>query len=55
MTRRESNLGQTTDCFDAEAGGIALQFTRKAAVKVTEVKVSGSRVRNLWHTRVALP
>ena len=43
------------DCFDADYGGIALQFTRNAAGEVMEVKVSGSRVRNLRHTRVALP
>jgi len=43
------------DNFDADYGGIALQFTRNAAAEVTEVKVSGSRVRNLRHTRVALP
>ena len=43
------------DSFDAEYGGIALQFTRNAAAEVTEVKVSGGRVRNLRHTRVALP
>jgi CubicO group peptidase (beta-lactamase class C family) len=41
--------------FDAEYGGIAVQFVRNAANEVTEVKVSGSRVRNLRHTRVALP
>ena len=43
------------DRFDAEYGGIALQFTRNAAAEVTEVKVSGGRVRNLRHTRVVLP
>ncbi len=43
------------DSFDADYGGIALQFTRNAAAEVTEVKVSGSRVRNLRHARVALP
>ena len=43
------------DTFDAEVGRIALQFTRNPAAEVTEVKVSGSRVRNLRHTRVALP
>jgi CubicO group peptidase (beta-lactamase class C family) len=43
------------DSFDAAAGGIALQFARNAAAEVTEVKVSGSRVRNLRHTRVSLP
>jgi hypothetical protein len=44
-----------TDSFDADVGGITLQFTRNAAAEVTEVKASGSRVRNLRHTRVALP
>ena len=44
-----------TDSFDAEYGGIALQFTPNAAAEVTEVQVSVSRVRNLRHTRVALP
>ena len=43
------------DRFDTEYGGIALQFTRNAAAEVTEVKLSGERVRNLRHTRVALP
>ena len=43
------------DSFDTEYGGIALRFTRNAAAEVTEVKVSGSRVRNLRQTRVALP
>jgi CubicO group peptidase (beta-lactamase class C family) len=43
------------DSFDADYGGIALQFTRNATAEVTEVKVSGGRVRNLRHTRVALP
>jgi hypothetical protein len=43
------------DRFDAEYGGIALQFTRNAAAEVTEVKLSGGRVRNLRHKRVALP
>jgi CubicO group peptidase (beta-lactamase class C family) len=44
-----------SDRFDTEYGGMALQFTRNPAAEVTEVKVSGSRVRNLRHTRVALP
>jgi len=43
------------DSFDADYGGIALQFTRNAAAEVTEVKISGGRVRNFRHTRVALP
>jgi CubicO group peptidase (beta-lactamase class C family) len=43
------------DSFDTDYGGIGLQFARNSAADVTEVKVSGSRVRNLRHTRVALP
>jgi hypothetical protein len=43
------------DSFDAEVGGFALQFARNAAAEVTEVKASGTRVRNLRHTRVVLP
>ena len=43
------------DRFDAESGGIALEFTRNAAAEVTEVKVSGGRVRNIRYTRVTLP
>jgi len=43
------------DSFDAEVGGFALQFTRNSAAEVTEVKASGTRVRNLRHTRVVLP
>jgi len=43
------------DRFDTDYGGIALQFTRNAAAEVTEVKLSGSRVRNLRHMRIALP
>jgi hypothetical protein len=43
------------DRFDTDYGGIALQFTRNAAADVTEVKLSGSRVRNLRHMRIALP
>jgi hypothetical protein len=48
-------LPTAADSFDADYGGITLQFTRNAAGEVTEVKVSGGRVRNLRHTRVALP
>ena len=43
------------DRFDAEYGGIALQFTRNAGGELKEVKLSGGRVRNLRHTRVVLP
>ena len=35
------------DRFDTEVGGMSLQFTRNGAGDVTEVKVSGTRVRNL--------
>jgi hypothetical protein len=48
-------LPTAADSFDADYGGITLQFTRNAAAELTEVKVSGGRVRNLRHTRVALP
>jgi CubicO group peptidase (beta-lactamase class C family) len=43
------------DRFDTEFGGIALKFARQPTGEATEVKVSGSRVRNLRHTRVVLP
>lgn len=42
------------DEFDAEYGGIALEFTRNAANGVTELKLSGSRVRHLRFRRVTL-
>ena len=48
-------LPASADCFDAEAGRIALEFTRNPAGEVTEVKVSGSRVRHIRYTRVTLP
>ncbi|MEO8428716.1 MAG: serine hydrolase, partial [Verrucomicrobiota bacterium] len=43
------------DRFDAESGGMALEFTRNPAAEVTEVKVSGVRVRHIRYTRVTLP
>jgi hypothetical protein len=43
------------DRFDAEDGRMALEFTRNPASEVTEVKVSGGRVRNIRYTRVTLP
>jgi|SRR5208283_3758501 len=43
------------DRFDAEGVGIVLEFTRNPASEVTEVKVSGSRVRHIRYTRVTLP
>jgi CubicO group peptidase (beta-lactamase class C family) len=43
------------DSFDTDYGGAALSFTRNSAGEVMEVKVSGSRVRDIRHTRVVLP
>jgi CubicO group peptidase (beta-lactamase class C family) len=43
------------DRFDTDYGGIALQFKRNAAGDITEVMLSGGRVRNLRHTRASLP
>ena len=48
-------LPTSVDTFDTDYGGIFLQFTRSAAGEATEVKLSGSRVRNLRHARVVLP
>ena len=41
--------------FDAQDGRMALEFTRSLASEVTEVKISGGRVRNIRFTRVTLP
>jgi len=43
------------DRFDAEAGSLAIEFTRSPASEVTEVKLSGGRVRNIRYTRANLP
>lgn len=43
------------DRFDAEYGGIALEFTRGPSSQVTELKLSASRVRHLRFERVNLP
>jgi CubicO group peptidase (beta-lactamase class C family) len=43
------------DCFDADFGRWALQFTRNAAGEVTEMRISGGRVRNIRYTRTVLP
>ncbi len=40
--------------FDAERTGFAVEFTRNAASEVTEVKVSGGRVRHIRYQRVQL-
>jgi CubicO group peptidase (beta-lactamase class C family) len=43
------------DRFDAESGGLVLEFTRGPASEITEAKASGGRVRNIRYTRVTLP
>jgi CubicO group peptidase (beta-lactamase class C family) len=43
------------DRFDAEAGAIAIEFTRNPDSQVTEMKVSGGRVRHIRYKRLALP
>jgi CubicO group peptidase (beta-lactamase class C family) len=43
------------DRFDADTGQRAVEFTRNPASEVTEMKVSGGRVRNLRYARVTLP
>jgi hypothetical protein len=43
------------DSFDTEYGGMGLKFTRNATNDVKEVKLSGSRVRNIRYTRLTLP
>ncbi len=48
-------MASGVDRFDPDGWGVALEFTRNAAGEVTEVKVSGSRVRNILFTRVTLP
>ena len=44
-----------TDRFDAEQGGAAIEFTRDGASAITELKVSGGRIRNVRFIRSALP
>jgi hypothetical protein len=43
------------DRFDAEQGGAAIEFTRNGASEITEVKVSGGRIRNVRFIRSTLP
>jgi CubicO group peptidase (beta-lactamase class C family) len=40
-----------TDRFDADRQGASLEFTRNPASEVTELKVSGGRIRNIRFTR----
>ena len=47
-------LATGPDRFDADLDSWALQFTRNAASQVTEVKISGGRVRNIRYTRTTL-
>jgi hypothetical protein len=44
----------TVDRFDS-ASGFAIEFNRDAGAHVSEMKISGGRVRNLRFTRIALP
>jgi CubicO group peptidase (beta-lactamase class C family) len=43
------------DRFDAEQGGAALEFTRNSASQITELKVSGGRIRNVRFVRSTMP
>ena len=43
------------DCFDTDSGGLAIEFTRNAGSDVTEMKISGSRVRHIRYTKLVLP
>ncbi len=43
-----------TDRFDA-ADGFVLEFTRNSVSEITEMRVSGGRVRKIRYTRVTLP
>jgi CubicO group peptidase (beta-lactamase class C family) len=43
------------DRFDTEWGGMAIEFTRNSASNVTEMRISGSRVRHLRYTKVTFP
>ncbi len=43
------------DRFDADFGGWVLQFARSSTAQVTEMKMTGGRVRNVRHVRVTLP
>ena len=43
------------DRFDADRGGATLEFTRNGASEISELKVSGGRIRNVRFIRSALP
>jgi len=48
-------LATGTDRFDADQGGAAIAFTRNGASEITELKVSGGRIRNVRFIRSTLP
>ncbi len=41
--------------FDADQGGATIEFTRNGASEITELKVSGGRIRNVRFIRSTLP
>jgi CubicO group peptidase (beta-lactamase class C family) len=41
--------------FDADQGGAVIEFTRNEASEITELKVSGGRIRNVRFIRSTLP
>ena len=43
------------DRFDADQGGATIEFTRNGASEITELKVSGGRIRNVRFIRSTLP
>ena len=43
------------DRFDADQGGAAIEFARNGASEITELKVSGGRIRNVRFIRGTLP
>lgn len=43
------------DRFDADQGGGAIEFTRNGSSEITELKVSGGRIRNIRFDRAPLP
>ena len=44
-----------TDRFDADQGGAAIEFTRNGVSEISELKVSGGRIRNVRFIRSTLP
>jgi hypothetical protein len=43
------------DRFDVDQQGASVEFTRNPASEITEVKVSGGRIRNVRFTKGLLP